>query len=181
MYPESTMRRTSDRSRWNVTRVYERRVSPDHRYCGAWAARTGHSLLEKPRPDGAQWGPGDGHTVSELQWRDALCMTCSDSEAGGNSAINCKAVTVIQSLIEMWFALCQGDGCEIRQANNHGMGVSIKVIHSLEQGCNNVEEMNSKDAHSILCHRQQHSLTEKVQRGRKSIKLLLPAFYHKYG
>ena len=129
MYPESTMRRTSDRSRWNVTRVYERRVSPDHRYCGARAARTGHSLLEKPRPDGAQWGPGDGHTVSELQWRDALCMTCS--EAGGNSAINCKAVTVIQSLIEMWFALCQGDGCEIRQANNHGMGVSIKVIHSL--------------------------------------------------
>ena len=62
MYPESTMRRTSDRSRWNVTRVYERRVSPDHRYCGARAARTGHSLLEKPRPDGAQWGPGDGHT-----------------------------------------------------------------------------------------------------------------------
>ena len=38
MYPESTMRRSSDRSRWNVTRVYERRVSPDHRYCGAWRA-----------------------------------------------------------------------------------------------------------------------------------------------
>ena len=176
MYPESTMRRTSDRSRWNVTRVYERRVSPDHRYCGAWRA-----LATRYWRNQDQMEPSEERGMVTQSVTVTRCIMYDMQWGGGNSAINCKAVTVIQSLIEMWFALCQGDGCEIRQANNHGMGVSIKVIHSLEQRCNNVEEMNSKDAHSILCHRQQHSLTEKVQRGRKSIKLLLPAFYHKYG
>ena len=49
----------------------------------------------------------------------------------------------------------------------------------MEEGSNNFEEMSSKYAH--LSYKQHRTVTEKVQRSGKSVKLSLPECYHKYG
>ena len=117
------MSHISDRSWWNVTRVYERRVSPDHRYCGAQRALATRYWRNQDQMESSEDGT-QSQGVSDGMQYIAVCMTWSEDG---------EIVPLIAKLL-LWFnpdcdvSRIVPRWCEMRQVNNQGMEVFVKVI-----------------------------------------------------